>query len=138
MRNNEAGFTLLELLIVLAIVSLVSIFVLPKMYKTVTNVHAKHYFERLESDVFMIQNAVLNKEKKAYIYFVNTNYTISMMDQLTINSNPEGLVNEYRPNQIMFSNKGNIINPSSFIFRDENKRYKLTFPFGAGRGYIDE
>lgn len=138
MRKNEEGFTLLELLIVLTIISIVSLFVLPSMFKTVTNIKGQHYFERLQSDIFMIQNSVLKREVKAYIYFVNKNYIISETNKLTIKWNPEGLMNEYRPGNIMFSTKGNIKNPSSFIFKNEHKRYKLTFPFGSGRGYIDE
>lgn len=138
MWKNEAGFTLLELLIVLVIVSIVSLFVLPSMFKTVKSVKTQHYFEHLQSNVFMIQNSVLNREIRAYIDVVNDKYYIYKPKSVTMYRNPEGLINEFRTTNILFSPKGIINNPSSFLFRDETVRYQLIFPFGAGRGYINE
>lgn len=128
----------MELLIVLVIVSIVSLFVLPSMLKTVKKVKTQHYFDHLQSNIFMVQNTALNRDKRVYIDVVDDKYYIYKPKSVTMYRNPDGLTNEFRTTNILFSPRGVLNNPSSFFYKDGTDRYQLILPFGAGRGYINE
>lgn len=136
--NNEDGFTLLELLIVLMIVSTVFLFVIPAMGKTVMKHNRDQFFEQLLSDIFYAQNQVLNREKAGIIHIYPDYYFFDLSDEKRTVWYPEDLRNEFRLTTISFLTKGAIKNPDSYLFRTDNVRYRLTFPFGKGRGYIVE
>lgn len=136
--NNEKGFTLLELLIVLAITALVSLFILPSMYKSVARQEQHHFFELLESDTFYIQNQTLFTTKQHDITFTTSKYFMNSSTDKKERSYPEQLRNTYNPNRIIFSQSGTIRNPATYYFDYEYGKYKLTFPFGKGRSYLEE
>lgn len=136
--SNEQGFTLLELLIVLLIISTVFMFVLPSMAKTVNRQAHLHFFDELNSNIFFMQNYVLNRGKSSVINIQRNRYRFSRSYSWTTHPYPDNLRGPDILGKIEYSTKGSIKQPDSYIFSSDNIRYKVIFPFGKGRGYIVE
>lgn len=136
--TNSKGFTLIELLFVLVIVSTISIFVLPSMYETLTKQQRKHFFQMLENDVFLIQNYSLYSNSNNRILVNKEDYIVRTDSDYIFRKYPHDfrLINNY--NRIRFSVNGTVYDPTTYIFQDQNGLYKVVFPFGKGRFYIDE
>lgn len=138
-KNKRNGFTLVELLIVLLIVSIVTIFILPSMFKTITKQETNHFFETFSSDVLYIQNKSLYTDEALRIFPRKTHYYIlSPKDEPIIREFPHELylINHQSP-QIFFSTNGTVQHPNTYSFKDGNELYRIVFPFGKGRHYIE-
>lgn len=136
--NEKNGFTLIELLIVLAIISIIALFIVPSLHKTVLRQEQKHFFKIFASDIFYIQNQKLFKDFGAEISALPTNYVIIDRGEKRKRNFPDGLTLLYFPEPLSFSRNGTLKNPSTYWFYHDEGRYRYTFPFGKGRGYLEE
>lgn len=137
MRNNN-GFTLIELLFVLVIVSTIALFVLPSMYRTYSKQQTKHLLQVMESDVFLIQNHTLYTLNNNRIFLDKDHYIVQNERNHNVRTYPHDLRLINAATRIRFSTNGTVYDPTGYMFQDEHGTYKIVFPFGKGRFYIDE
>lgn len=139
--QGEAGFTLLETIMSLTIISILFTISMPLMMKQLKAYETKQFITVLESDILYAQNNALGKSGsgRTRVEFNEQDYTIT--------ENAYRLVQRAYPNQlkinagirrVTYNNAGNIIDPKSIDVIHDNKRYQLTFPFGKGRFYVNE
>lgn len=136
--NNESGFTMIELLIVLMIVSTVALFLIPSMYQTVMNQENKHFFKTVASDVFYVQNQTLYTKHQLELSPMRQRYSVISTNQRTSREYPDSIRLMSSPTRIHYSRNGNIKSPSTYLFDNDKKQYRFVLPFGKGRGYLVE
>lgn len=137
MKSNK-GFTLIELLFVLVIVSIISLLVLPSMFHTLTKQETNHFLQTFESDVFLTQNQSLYTLTNDRILLEKNYYIVRNDGKNILRSNPHHLELSSPTTRIRFSMNGTIVDPTTYRFKDQHGIYRIVFPFGKGRFYIDE
>src|SRR5699024_10745474 len=70
------GFTLVELLYVLSLVSVMSLLTVPNLNKSYDSVQIKLFFQVLEEDTLYIQNTAFSEETKMQLTFTDDKYNI--------------------------------------------------------------
>lgn len=135
------GFTMVEMLFVLMVLSIFTLLVVPSIIRTIEKQETIHFFDVLDSDIFYIQNQAFGTRHNTRIVFDKEFYVV-------INDWKTEEIKRYYPkhitydikinNRIAFNNNGTIINPTTFKFRDGEKTYQLVLPLGKGRHYIEE
>jgi|SRR5690625_2200697 len=141
MNKTINGFTLIEMLFTMVILSLLIFIGVPSLIKVIENQQTKHFFQILNSDIFYIQNQALGTRQNIRIMF-DEDYYILLHEQKAEEIKrfyPEHLTYKLDiNNRISFSNSGTVINPTTFMFTDNNHSYKIVFPLGKGRHYIEK
>jgi len=113
----------------------------PVLYKVYDNMQIKLFFQELEEDTLFMQNVAFSEETKMRLVFKDDKYIVNRGTQ-TIYSRkyPEEI--QFRgisDSKIIYNKKGKVETPSTIIFyTDAGKKYKVIFPFGAGRQYIEK
>lgn len=136
--KNDKGFTLLELLFVLLVLSVVSVIVLPSLFQTLAKQEAKHFFQLFESDAFLTQNKSLYTPTNDRILMDRHHYVISGDGKVLIRNYPNDLDLTSEKIRIRFSLSGTIVEPTTYRFISQSGIYKVIFPFGKGRFYLEE
>src|SRR5690625_4889390 len=126
--NNEKGFTLLELLIVLSILTIIVSISVPLTLDFVRKQQERHFFELLHSDIFFVQNQSFSTLNKVSLMFRDEYYIIFRSQD---DNNP---MIRYYPNHISFyyfenntisfSNQGDYNNPNTIRFNMNGENYK--------------
>ncbi|WP_028399188.1 competence type IV pilus minor pilin ComGD [Ectobacillus panaciterrae] len=139
-RHKEAGFTFLEALFVLSIVSLISIITL-SLYPKYESRKAEDFLEQFQRDlVFMQQSAIShNVRHRLHWFAANHRYVITKGDTGAL------IVRDYDPDvqirfdtlaaPIIYGPDGNINKGGTMYVSYKNKKYKVVFQLGKGRFY---
>ncbi|RDW19191.1 DNA transport machinery protein [Oceanobacillus arenosus] len=139
--DNTKGYTLLEMLMVLAIISIMLLLIVPINKSSIEKVQTTKFIELLEYDILLVQNFTTTKEELIRIRFYDERYNIlqGTNSVLATRKYPPGFQIDYRGDDtIMFNNYGSMINPRTIAMRVGNKKYLLVFPLGKGRFHINE
>lgn len=136
--NREGGFTLIELLIVLLVVSIVAIFILPSMYKIVSRQEQLHFFKLYSSDVLYVQNQALYTDERLDIILNKQTYEIKSRFNQDVRAFPNELSFATSSRKVSFTSNGTLRAPDTHLFNYPAGQYRVTFPFGKGRGYLGE
>src|SRR5690625_3068594 len=142
MGKQINGFTLIEMLFSIIILGLLSFIVVPSIFKSIERQEIKQFFNVLESDIFYIQNQAIGTRKYFRITF-DENYYIVVDDSKNNNE-----IKRYYPkhftqkikikNIITFTNDGTVSRSAKVLFTHRDTTYKLVFPLGKGRYYVEE
>lgn len=137
---DEAGFTLVEILLTMLIISSLTILILPALYKTKESLHIQTFLTQLESDVRYVQMNKYNHWEDSFLYFGNGEYIVQGKKDQRYEKReyPKGLQVYASDRTIQFSKKGTIKKPQTVTLQFENERYQLIFPFGKGRFYVQK
>lgn len=142
-NDAKNGFSLIELLVVLSILSIILFIAVPFSYSFIERQQTKHFLNTLESDVFYVQNqsfatlqtARLTFREDHYIVFVHLDGDIKPK----IRPYPKNIqVNFHQDNRITFSNNGHYRTPHTISMIVSGEKYQLIFPLGKGRYYIEK
>lgn len=135
-RSN--GFTLVEMLFVLFVISIFTILFIPNFVKTIEKQQTAQFFDLFSSDIFYIQNQTLNTNESYRIWLRDDHYLIISNDTMKRRNYPKHLeFTSYSNTRISFSKAGTVINPTTLRFKDRYHSYCVVFPFGKGRHYIE-
>lgn len=141
-NENASGFTLVEMLIVLIIIMVLTILIVPNMFKMIQKFETTTFFKQLNSDILYIQNETMSqareyrlvlKQDQQHYYIVN--YENKIVKEIKI---PDGINYSNVQTTIRFNLRGNVFNPRTIYFKDKDTSYKLVLPLGKGRHYIEE
>jgi len=138
--NNENGFTLIELLLSLSIVMMMLLLVVPISLSTLESAEEKQFFQTLEFDVLYIQS-IAHEDILTTIRFADNHYLITRGNQQgTIRRDyPKGVTINARANNIItFEHHGSVRNPRTIEIHTKHGSYRMIFPFGKGRYYIEK
>lgn len=141
--NKESGFTLLEILIVLAIVSVFMMLVTPTTVKMIEKKQEKKFIEVFEHDLLLLQSSSMLSKDHLKLIIKKDTYEISseFHDYKIVRSFPKGWVLDKRIfSNIGFTSGGRVRNSMRLPFHVNGVRKKCfyIFPLGAGRGYFYE
>lgn len=140
---NQNGFSLVELLFVLGILSFLLLLIVPLSLNHLEHQREMKFLEQLKYDVLYIQNiSMTNKTRTAHLYMSEDYYQIY---DRTIH---DGQIKRYYPDtwnvdtrvmsQIAFNKNGTMQSPGKFTIQTKQKTYEIIFPLGKGRFYIVE
>lgn len=138
--NNRHGFTLVEMLITLSIISTITFLAIPPLFSTYQKWELTNFLNVLEADVLYIQNNSLFDGKYMHILFMEDHYRLYASDNredMIIRTYPANFRSKYIINErISFSDTGTVMNPNTLKFSWQDTTIKLIFPFGKGRHYV--
>lgn len=135
-RSN--GFTLVEMLFVLLVISIFTIMFIPNFVKMIEKQQTAQFFDLFSSDIFYIQNQTLNTNESYRIWLRDDHYLIISNETMKRRNYPKHLeFTSYSNRRISFSKAGTVINPTTLRFKDRYHSYRVIFPFGKGRHYIE-
>ncbi|MYL47182.1 prepilin-type N-terminal cleavage/methylation domain-containing protein [Virgibacillus halodenitrificans] len=140
---NKNGFTLIEMLLVLSIVSILSLLSVTWSLSAISKQEKEQFINTLENDTLYIQQVTSIKGdlERPYITFNENFYTIyfTKRKKPIIRNYPPGVRIDRKNHQYLrFEQNGNIRQPRSLHLYLGDERYKVIFPFGKGRFYLEK
>jgi len=139
---NKNGFSLIELLVVLSMLSIILFIAVPFSYSMIERQQTQQFLNLLESDVFFVQNQSFATYETARLIFRDDHYIVFVNlndEQPKIRYYPKHIqVNHDKNNRITFSNNGYYSSPNTISMSVSGKKYNLIFPLGKGRYYIEK
>lgn len=136
--KNSEGFTLVELLLVLSIITLLIVFPMFQFRKIEEEQKLVLFLQMLQNDIFLAQRNAAVHQLPTRIIFLNGLYVIE--DNLL---NPPLLRRTYHSDLIItylslkpplrFNHDGNISSSGTISISYKNRKYIVTFYLGSGR-----
>jgi len=137
---NRNGFTLLEVLIVLGIISFIILLSIPISFKIIETHQEKNFIEMFEFDLLYIQSlAITTTKENVRIVIDKDQYKIVKGERdslISIRTIPENIhINTRLRPIISFDENGRIRDPNKGRIEIETKqsKYIVIFPLGKGR-----
>ncbi|CDO01904.1 ComG operon protein 4 [Oceanobacillus picturae] len=136
---KEDGFTLIEMLMVLGIISTLVLLAFPLQFNVLKEQEEKQFLKTLASDVLYIQQRSTLTSGMNRITFNENSYRITVDGRPSMNrAYPKGLTIDTRTDRnITFNYNGNIKNPRTLYLVSSLNSYRMVFPFGKGRFYLE-
>ncbi|WP_163581151.1 competence type IV pilus minor pilin ComGD [Gracilibacillus saliphilus] len=142
MLLNQKGFTLVELLITLALSTIILIISGNYALKTYDTLQYKQFIKQFHQDILYLQQLALTQDDNFYLHFERENHRYLIRQggfgsKLFVRDYPEAWIVE--PNTlefpVQFSYKGNLKKPGTMKIKTRFRTYVITCPFGKGRCY---
>ncbi|GIO23144.1 prepilin-type N-terminal cleavage/methylation domain-containing protein [Oceanobacillus sp. J11TS1] len=142
MLQTERGFTLLEALFALSILSVILLLIPKHQMEHMENLENEQFLNTLEMDVLYLQNTMSTQEiTKPYVLrFASDSYSILLSNETIIKREfPSSVIltNPYLKD-IKFSIGGVTMNPQTILMDIGGEPYRIVFPFGKGRFYAEK
>lgn len=138
-RHREAGFTFLELLLVLSIAMLVTLYATKIITEKSDDYKMYLFFRQLENDALRIQIEAMKEKISTRVVFTEggTKYKGSGRNNsvLFVRDLPKGIVltSASTMSTIGFTQNGSVIEFGTFVFSNGSKDYKVRVYIGKGR-----
>lgn len=145
MLNKNNGFTLMEILFVLGICSLFLFIMVPIHFSNLEEQEVKQFLKTFQSDVMLAQNMSYASTDRINITFDQS--THSYVGQVAAKDNrlfkrsyPSKwrIRSNFSREGIVFHNNGTIEQGGKITVRTNSDTYKIIFPFGKGRSYVEK
>lgn len=140
-QSNEKGFTMIETLISLSIVSVLLFIVVPVQTNLIQKKEEEFFLEMLTYDLFHLQNSSygnwtgIHLEPHDYGYRIDNSYQDFVARRLL----PTGWEwDATLPRKFRFNENGTFINPRVLRIKTNDEVIRLVFPMGKGRFYVKE
>ena len=137
--NNQQGYTLIELAIVITIFSIIALVLVPSFASLSETKSIDHFIAQLEEDIYFAQASALSQGRKICIHLQPQN----SLYKITGDSSETLVERKYSKDfkiekgtlnlQLCFTSNGNVPNFGTWIVRTKKESYKLTFYIGKGR-----
>lgn len=140
--KKQSGFTLVELLLVLSILSILLLLSVPLNISGLQKHQDEQFLETFQYDVLYIQHlaTTTTDDKRVYIRFQNDRYSIiENTKTLETRYYPDGWEMDPRTmEELSFKSTGTVRQPGRIKMTSKNNTYFVVFPLGKGRGYVEE
>lgn len=136
------GFTFIELLISLSIISVISLLAVPHVTNMVYEQKMKRFFDVFAADVLFVQNQNMISGNSYRLLLTKDDYFIfNNKDGQTMvrRDYPNNLTLQYKSNFVVsFYLNGTVESVDTIYLSNEKSRYKIVFPLGKGRHYVEK
>ncbi|MBE6183762.1 prepilin-type N-terminal cleavage/methylation domain-containing protein [Bacillus ginsengihumi] len=143
--NEEQGFTLIEMLIVILVMTIVASFGFINIKPLWTTVKKHLFINQLQVDLYYAQTYAITKQTNVYVQF----YERANRYMMTDNQHQHLIVDRKLPENVdmlsegTFSSytinpDGNVTNFGTIYFRAGEEQVKLVVNIGRGRFYVQE
>lgn len=137
-HHRQHGFTLIEMLFILMVLSILTVLFIPQIVKTIEKQQSIHFFKLFDSDILFIQNQTMNSDDTYRITLTKDYYMIVKENrEIEKREYPNHLTLSQRNVRIYFSKSGTVTSPQTIRFQDRYHTYRVVFPLGKGRHYIE-
>lgn len=140
--SSGKGFTLIETLLTLTIVSILLAIVIPISSTQIDNIKEKIFFSTLNQDLLLVQNEAITKFHPNSLSIRETTYNIGNLqdDHAFERVLPDSykFIGFQQRREITFNNKGSLSAAGSFSIKAKNKNYWFILPPGKGRARFEE
>lgn len=143
MRNNH-GFTLIEVIFVLGVLSILLLLSAPIKVSILDNQTEEQFLTTFKNDLLYMQSISYLSPKSVGMNITADNYTIIGGKEGTIllsRKIPAGWkfdLRIYKTGLISFNRNGTIRQPGNIQLTTNKAVYRIVFPFGKGRCYIEK
>lgn len=135
------GFTLLEVLFTLAILSILITLSAPLTISSLAKHQEKQFFQTLQFDVMLVQNLSINNNNYIRIKLNDKSYELingARSKPIAIRNLPKKwYITKQNLDTISFNRDGSIRRAGTIKITTEQSSYNVVFPLGKGRGYIN-
>lgn len=139
--NQVNGFTLIEVLFVLAILSVLILISTPLQFSALDHKTEESFLETLEMDLLYMQTLSYNSRSRYRLTFPDQeHYTVSSNQSIILERTvPEGWEVDTRTlKTISFNDNGTIRDSGTFAIQTLTDRYNVVCPLGKGRCYFEK
>ena len=139
-KVNKNGFTLIEMLVVLSVLSIIILLAVPLQFSSLTKQEENQFIELFMHDVLLIQNqASMNSTESMFIRFHDDHYLIIQRRKQPFakRNYPNGWSFVGANRLLEFSESGSVLNPRVILMYSKEERIAFTFPLGKGRFYVE-
>ncbi|GAA4066128.1 hypothetical protein GCM10022410_10730 [Amphibacillus indicireducens] len=142
MKTNQTGFTLVEVLIILAMIQVIWFFSLYNYDKQPSQLSFDLWYQQFELDLLYLQkqsmatsnNYVIQFTPEQNKYEIRSSPIVPALKRREIPSDWQ-LSLPTLGNPISFSHTGQLRRPGTIRIETSNEMYFIYFPFGKGRSY---
>jgi len=138
--NNKNGFTLVEMLMVLGIVSILILLIPPINTESLKRQQDEQFLETFQFDVLYVQNmSNLIHNENVFIRIYKDSYKILKNNNETIAERPYPFGISINPGgytDIRFKENGTMLYPRTILITTRHEVYKAVFQLGKGRFYF--
>ncbi len=142
-KMNQKGFTLIESLIILAVVQVMVLIIVINLKPLMDHYQLTSFLRQLQADTFYTQQLAMTTQRPARLTFepVNSRYVLLRVGaekpimQRGYYSNIR-IVFSSGTNSIQYNEQGNISQAKSLFISNNKETYKITFQIGRGRFYV--
>ncbi|QOR65505.1 type II secretion system protein [Cytobacillus suaedae] len=144
-KNNQRGFTLIEILLVLTVLSVITSVSFLQLKPVVEAKKIQSFFQTLENDLLFAQNYAMSHSESVYVYFMDHEFHYKV---LVGSSKREVLRRNYSNNitipynnlthGVIYLSNGNLSKSGTILFDIKGEVYKITFLLGKGRFYVTQ
>ncbi len=144
MKTNQAGFSLLELLIVLAAVQLIWFISLYSANNQTDKQEFELWYQQFELDLLYLQKLSMSTSNNYSLQFYpeHNKYEIregTLASPIKRRELPSGWkLQTYTLNPVTFTHAGQLRKPGSLKLETNESTYFIYFPFGKGRCYYNK
>lgn len=140
-KTCEVGFTLIEQLMSLTILTILILMILPMTFTRMDDVEEQQFFKILSNDILYVQNMAINHPSlRTRLRFHQTHYEVLtgyIVEKSFRRPIPDGWkISSNYLSEIAFSKTGTIRQAGTITITTSNNKYDLIFPLGKGREYI--
>lgn len=144
--NSQKGYTLIEAIIVLSIVSMLMLITFIGAQSLQSQKTAELFFEALERDVLLAQQHAITNKKSVSLLFDTANHKYFAVEGgleykriLTVEYDAGITVEPVTMDaRIVFNTIGGIAQSGTMNVYFNKKKYKMIFYMGMGRMYVEE
>lgn len=138
--KEASAFSLIEVLVVLAIKVIMLILIAPMIYSQLTDSKLEGFFEELRGDINLVQSENYLTDDFYELTFYEESYKLvknSTQQLIKERRYPANVTVETRVfSSIVYQHNGTFKTPGRVVFYQGKKKYELIFPFGKGGFYI--
>ncbi|ASK63205.1 hypothetical protein CFK37_14135 [Virgibacillus phasianinus] len=144
--DNKNGFTLIEVIFVLGALAILLVLSAPIKFAVLDTQKEQQFLTAFENDLLYMQSiSYLSKDKVGleihadyYKIVVTKNYKVKDIFQRSIPNDWKFDLLTIQDNFISFNSSGTIRQPGTIRLRTNKSMYKIVFPLGKGRCYIEK
>lgn len=139
--KHEAGFTLIEVIFVLAVLSVLILLSTPLKSSVLEKKTEETFLNTLEMDLLFMQSMASNSRKRCKLHFEKPGYYTIQQNALILRERriPESwYLNRRKVDSIVFNGAGRILKPGTFAIHTLNEHYNVICTLGKGRCYIEK
>lgn len=138
---DKNGFTFIELLTVLSVISVFILLSVPLHADTIHKIQEETFINQLKNDVLFIQNqSVFHGTSRYLIRFYDGHYSILHGREPVFENReyPTGWTFLSSNRTLQFAETGTVINPRVIYMASDNEWIHFVFPLGKGGFYVEK